>query len=280
MFCTEPPIPWLEVISLTLLALLFPLAVYCFPLAVYCLILAYLNRRRHPVLVRGTWDLVGLLFAASGFLLFGGPDILQTVYEHQRSAYALKQPGFLSQSGDEAWLFWIAMWVLYFGLVVGGAAFLLRRRRTMTTVYNVHPAIFDDVMTQVLDRQVGSWSRSGNRIVVVDGGVASSDSAAHPEGPPTLPWDPDPAAGLAPSQHVLFELDPFPAMRHVTIYWRTATEETRRAIEAGLAVQLAQVRSGYNPTGGWFLSLAACLFCGTFVSLVLLMATVILRLAR
>ncbi len=259
---------------MTFVAVLFPLAVYCFPLAVYCLILAFLNRGRHPVLVRGTWDLVGLLFAASGFLLFGGPDILQTLYEHQRSAYVLKQPNLLSRFGDDAWLFWISLWGLYFGIVVGGAAYLFRRRRKMTTIYNVDPAILDDILPQVLDRRLGTWSRVGNQIHVGRIGnpsYADSTAGLHAEAGSGSAWSQGP---------VLVELDPFPAMRHVTLYWRNAPEGVRRDLEAELAGQLARVRSGYNPVSGWLLSLAACLFCGTFFSLVLLMATAILRIAR
>lgn len=234
---------------MSFVTLLLPLALYCFPLAVYCLILAFLNRSQHPVLVRGTWDLVGLLFAGSGFLLFGGPDILRTLYENQRSAYALKQPHFLDRYGEAQWLFWVSLWGLYFGLVVGSAVYLLRQRRRMTAIYNVDPAVFEEVLTRVLDWRLPSYSRNADEIRLEN-------------------------------ETVVVELDPFPALRHVTLYWREGTGELRRAIEAELTAQLAQVRSGYNPTGGWLLSLAACLFCGTFFSLLLLMATVILRFAQ
>ena len=43
-------------------------------LAIYLLILGAINRRQHPLMVYGPWDFAGVLFAASGFLLFGGPE--------------------------------------------------------------------------------------------------------------------------------------------------------------------------------------------------------------
>jgi hypothetical protein len=42
------------------------------PLAVYLLVLAWINRGRRALMVSGPWDFAGILFAASGFLLFGG----------------------------------------------------------------------------------------------------------------------------------------------------------------------------------------------------------------
>jgi hypothetical protein len=48
-----------------------------FPLAVYCLILAGINRRDRPLVVRGVWDFAGVLAALSGILLWTGPVLLQ-----------------------------------------------------------------------------------------------------------------------------------------------------------------------------------------------------------
>lgn len=261
---------------MSFLAYLLPLAVYCFPVAVYCLILAFLNRSRHPVVVRGTWDMVGVLFAASGFLLFGGPDILSTVYEQQRSAWVLKKPHLVSGYGEAQWLFWVGLWFLYFALVGGGAAYLLRRRRSVTTVYNVDPAVFEEVLDQVLDSHHGAWSRQANAIALDRrAGWAKAPPEREPSASRPFLVDPFPTG-----PEIVLELDPFPAMRHVTLYWREGTETLRKEIEVALTAALTQVRSGYNPAGGWFLSLAACLFCGTFFSLLVLVAAVIWRVAR
>ena len=60
---------------------LIPVLVFLFPLAIYCLIVSLLNRRPRPVMVSGTWDFAGVLFAVSGFLLLGGPVMLTSLSE-------------------------------------------------------------------------------------------------------------------------------------------------------------------------------------------------------
>src|SRR5262249_43438775 len=156
-----------------------------------------------------------------------GPDILQTIYEHQRSAYALKQPNFLSWFGDDAWLLWASLWGLYFGIVVAGAAHLFHRRRGMTTIYNIDPSVFDAAFARVLDRYLGSWSRSGNQILLSDRSAPGSASAP-PASPPASPWHSGPSVAPSSRGQFLVEVDSFPALRHVTLYWRDATIKVRR----------------------------------------------------
>ena len=66
---------------------------FLFPLAVYCLILGLINRRRHPLMVSAAWDFAGLLFAASGFLAFGLPGILNGFTERGRAPRAARPAG-------------------------------------------------------------------------------------------------------------------------------------------------------------------------------------------
>ena len=56
--------------------LLFAYVAFLLPVAAYCLILATVNRRINPVMVSGTWDSIGLLFATAGILLVCGPSII------------------------------------------------------------------------------------------------------------------------------------------------------------------------------------------------------------
>ncbi len=72
---------------------------FLLPLAAYCLILGLINRRRHPLLVSAAWDFAGLLFAASGFLAFGLPGILNGFTERGRSTALFGR----SASGGGAW---------------------------------------------------------------------------------------------------------------------------------------------------------------------------------
>src|SRR5260370_11444377 len=121
------------------------------PLAVYCLILSVINRRRHPVIVAGSWDFAGVLFAASGFLLLGGPAILTGLHEQWRLAWLLGQTRYLQGIGEN-WSFWITLWLLYFAVVGSVSVFVLWRRRTLTSIYNIDPAVLAEVLTLVFDR--------------------------------------------------------------------------------------------------------------------------------
>ena len=60
------------------------LLAFLLPFSIYLLLLGNLNRRPHPVLVPGTWDFAGVLFAASGFLLVVGPAVISSGSEGWR----------------------------------------------------------------------------------------------------------------------------------------------------------------------------------------------------
>src|SRR4051794_4945035 len=64
--------------------------VLCFvPVGIYMLLLAHVNSRARPLMVSGVLDFIGVLFAASGFLLFGGPAILTGLNERWRTFWLL-----------------------------------------------------------------------------------------------------------------------------------------------------------------------------------------------
>src|SRR5262245_57274805 len=104
----------------------------------YLLILGGINRRQHPLMVSGVWAFIGILFAASGFLLFGGPAILSilTMSERWRGFWLLgKSP---ASSGDAQFMqAWVFLAILYFALVIVGSGMLLWRQRQLTSIYNV-----------------------------------------------------------------------------------------------------------------------------------------------
>jgi hypothetical protein len=58
-------------------------------------------------------------------------------------------------------------------------------------------------------------------------------------------------------------------MRHVTLRWPADLGSPRKVIEEELAGVLAEVRTGDNPAGVWFLSIAAGLFSLMFFDLLL-----------
>lgn len=234
------------------------LLAFLFPLAVYCLILAFVNRSPHPVFVSGRWDFVGWLFATSGFLLLGGPAILNGVYEQRRLAWAIGAASLLPGGWDENWYFWSGLWLFYFAVVLGGASLVLWRRERMTSIYNVEPRVFDNLLAEVLQRLNLPWTRTGGHIAI---------------GPPE-------AAEQQQASPVSARVDAFPAFRHVSLYWTGGDEGLRAAIEEELRKALADVNTIYNPVGTWLLSISASLFSATFFGMVLFVLGLLINVQR
>jgi hypothetical protein len=279
--------------------------VFLFPLALYCFFLAYLNRRQRPTMVSGPWDFVGVLFAASGFLLVGGPEALSAFYERQRFAWARGEPGSLPEGEDSQLYFWLGLWALYFVGVLAWAGLMLWRRRGVTAIYNIDPATFDEILPRVLNRVSVEWWRVANRVTLTDRGTALDGAgrsnrtdtlgeASAVESPPSLALRPEPQSPAeavhgkkgpgferrAADQEVVLDLDPFPVMSHVTLHWRGEGDELRKAVETDLAKALAEVHSGPNPMGGWFLSLAVCFFSVLIFAVALIVISTAFRVSR
>jgi hypothetical protein len=260
--------------------------IFLLPLSVYCLILALLNRRPGPVLVSGTWDVLGVLFGLSGFLLAGGPAVLSNLNGSWRAAL---RPGTAPAAG---WYqpVMTALLVLYFLALAGGVLLLLWRRRGTTAVYNIEAARFDDVFGQVLDSLGLAWTRAGNRFYIRGGEASPAAPAAHAgelKPPASLAVQEEPRpyvdalpllAAALPEQAAVVEMDPFPLMRHVTLRWGRTEPALRQEVEGELARALSGVRTHYNPASGWLLSAASALFILIFLLIVfLLAATVLIR---
>jgi hypothetical protein len=272
------------------------LLAFVLPLAVYCLILYALNRRHHPVVLSGTWDFAGVLLAASGFLLLGGPAILTGFYEQWRLSWLLGRTYYLQGLGEN-WSFWISLWLLYFAVVAGGSAWLLWRRRRITSIYNIEPRVFLDVLPQVLDRLGLDWVDQGPRQFrvrfrgpLLEGGKESNDSIPFQElsklasRPPMAkaslaPLEKTAATAAPPSDSPWTELgwESSPAMRHVSLRWRGSAEALRREVETQLAEALAERRSSPSAMSAWFLSLGLGFF---FFALLLLCALFVLRILQ
>ena len=131
------------------------------PLAFYLILLGFLNRRRRPVMVWGVWDFIGVLFAASGFLLFGGPAVLSGLHERWRYFWLFGE-GTPTTSGTGGWQFWVFLSVLYFAVVVAGCAAVFAGQRRLTSVYNVEPAGVGRALAEVCDQLGLDPVRSGN----------------------------------------------------------------------------------------------------------------------
>ncbi len=228
---------------------------FLLPLAAYLFVLGLVNRRWHPLVAAGTWDFAGVLFAASGILMFGGPALLTSFSESWRDFWLVGQAPAPSLFGEHNWIFWSGLSLAYFLAVVAGAAVLLRRRRNTTVVYNVDPAVFDDLLAQALEGMGLSWSRAGNNVVLAPADAKASGFAAARLSP------------AGPDRVAVVEVEPFPAMYHVTLRWETSDDGFRQEVEAALARTLGRVHTADNPVGGWFMLTSGFLMAVIFFDL-------------
>jgi hypothetical protein len=235
------------------LVLLYPLLIFLFPVALYCWALAMVNRRLRPLMVSGPWDFVGLLFAASGFLLIAGPAIFTGLYYR-----ALRELPLAEQDRSVSAVFWEllsndwALWLAYYLVLLAGVALLLRARRRKTIIYNVDPALFETILIRCLARLGLPWNRQGTRWCV---GVATGPAASSAPGTGL----PAPAAGQ-PSTPAILDVEAFPALYHVTLHWRGPLDLRRIELETELTKELADVQTQGNPATTLLLGVSGCLF--------------------
>jgi len=254
--------------------------VFFVPLAIYLLVLGAINRRGRPLVVPGAWDFLGILFAASGFLLFGGPAILSSLHERWRLFWIWGRTGPLREGGVIGPDLWLVLACLYFAGVVGGAFVLVRRQRAFTCIYNVEPAELDYLLGAVCEALALEPIRSGN-LYVFGLSLASlppSGAEARARGiqaPHHLPAarrggaDLALEAGASPGvelagQTAILEVEAFSALCHVTLRWDPYDSPLRAAFEAELERRLAGVRAPDHETGPW-LTLAGVFVLGASI---------------
>jgi hypothetical protein len=252
------------------------------PLALYLIVLGAINRRRRPLMVSGTWDFIGILFAASGFLLCGGPAVLGGLNERWRMFWLTGQRGAGPGGADGAWQFWVFLSALYFVVVVAGSAYLLWSQRQLTAVYNVERRAVEQALAQVCERLGLRPVRSGDLFLfgmAPAGSDRKEDRLREPPGGgvragPYGPADgPPPAdsrawgaaargspgrlipAGELLGQTATLQLDDFALMRHVSLRWDPADSPLRQEVEGALAGQLAEAPAARGELGGWLLLL-------------------------
>jgi hypothetical protein len=231
------------------------LLAFLLPFSIYLLVLGMVNRRPHPLLVPGTWDFVGLVFAASGFLLVGGPAVLSSGSEGWRMFWLFGSRDALHAGGDGTLALWPLLAAVYFVAVVGGVVYLLFRRRELTAVYNVEPEAFEKALARVFGVLGLNPLRSGNLFVFGAGGAAiqlpHTAGAERPAG--DVPRKSE--AGLA-GQGAVLEVEPFALLRHVTLRWEPSSSLLRREVEAELARTLAETHVSDHAVGDWLVLVA------------------------
>jgi hypothetical protein len=224
------------------------LLVFLLPLAVYFLVLAHVNRRPRALVVSGPWDFAGLLFAASGFLLFGGPALLSSLSlnEAWRRFWLLAKDWPAFTQADLLLTVRVVLFVLYFVFIAGGAALVLWRRRRMTAIYNVDPVVVETVLGQVLESRQLSFVQHGNVLT-----FEPEITAVPPPAPATVPLV---------ERTTRLTVDVAPALCHVTLSWSPSDSPLRREVEGQLERVLAETPAPLSGVGEWMLLIAYGLF--------------------
>jgi hypothetical protein len=276
---------------LVVIAFLYLLLVFLFPVTIYLLVLGVIHRRRCPLLVAGTWDFAGVLFAASGFLLVGGPVILTVLNERWRIGFFLG--GQQAGDGDESWHVWMLVWGVYFLVVAVGGGVLIWLRRNTTSIYNAEPLVVERTLAQVLEGLGKKWVRSGQRFYLAGPAELAEPDPDTPTGMTQNPHSFPPARELqyapadldeedlpaALAQAPMVEVDPFLLMYHVGLTWHNTSRSLRRQVETELERALDRMPTAENPVGGWLLSFAGFLFC-LMIGILLLLLTIHLGRGR
>jgi hypothetical protein len=234
---------------------------FLFPIAVYLFVLGFVNRRRHPIVLPATWDFVGLLFAASGFLAFGGPAILTSASERWRDLWLV---GRLGGANGDATInpTWRIIAGLYFVVIVAGAGITLFLRRSQTAVYNVDTATFTEVLEGVLDSLGLNWSRTADRYYIQEtrkgrpASTASTNAIQAAPSPSVVagepPRRPAPAVEITGSAYLALDLSP--NWHYVTMAWDTnGNDSLREQVESELKRALTEVTTNENPVAVWML---------------------------
>ena len=229
------------------------LVAFLLPLSLYFLALSWVNRRPQPVVVAGTWDFVGLLFAASGFLLVGGPAMLSSVSDRWRTAWLLGEFGSISEGLDGFREVWMLFAVAYFLVVVVGSWIVLARRRRLTCVYNVEPADVETALGDACRRLGLKPVRSGDLYLFGFGGD-----------PPVFPRPGEPNA--------ILEVESSPALKHVSLRWEPHDSPLRAALEADLRERLGRAAAPDHEVSAWCNLLGTALLVFSLLVLVALVA--------
>ncbi len=213
-----------------------------FPVAVYLGILGLVNRRSHGLLVSGPWDFAGILFAASGLLLFGGPALLSSLMRTDTWRAWWLQARF-HNADDPIALGRIVAYAIYFLVVILTTVLVLRRRRRFTALYNVHPSLVEAVLGEVFERWRLPFVQTGN-VLLIDPEQASAARQA----------------SVLVERMTTLEVEASLGMCHVTLCWQPPDSLLRREVESQLRLALAQKPAPRGAVGDWFLLAGSTLF--------------------
>ena len=252
--------------------LLFLLGLAClFPVCIYCLFLAMLHQRRHPTLMSGAWDFVGVLLALSGFLIFGTTVFLLSFQPAGRE-FLLHggTPADVRRIGAQGSPMIVLLWFLFYASLASSFAYMIWHRRAFSVIYNITPAETEHVLLRVVENAHMQAMRRGRRWYIGAEEHLERKSAAFESSSLR-------AAAVAPQvvPQAVLEVHGSPLMRTVSIFWRSYRDEARQELQAELERELDQFPCSSGATAGWLITVASALFLvmiltvGTFLLLVL-----------
>ena len=230
---------------------------FLLPLSLYFLGLSWVNRQPRPVVVAGTWDFVGLLFAASGFLLVGGPAVLSSFNERWRMVWLLGDSASLPDGLDGYRELWVLFASAYFLVIVAGSAALLISRRRLTCIYNVDPVDVEAGLEDAYKRLGVSPIRTGDLFL-----FGFDDDPTGSPMPRPRPGDP----------HAILEVESSGALKHVSLHWEPHDSPLRAALEADLRERLGRTAAPDHDAAVWCNMVGTTLLMLSVFVLVLLIA--------
>lgn len=202
------------------------------PIAFYFCWLSTVHRRKHPTVVHGVWDTLGVVLACAGFLIVGGLVLLGLLQNDPR---LLLLGTFQELVGvwERQWLAWLLSLIGYLLLIVAGVSLTLRGRARSVSVYHI-----------TSDQLIASIANSIAR----------------------LNWEPTDRIGDTwKCKHGTVTLQSADGMRHSTVQIRSGPTE-QQAFFRVLRQELETVSSTDGPVLGWCTTTALSLVLSmTFV---------------
>lgn len=261
------------------------------PVVLYCLFFAWINGRDRSLVASGDWDFVGILAAASVFIVLGGPTILSGVGDQIQMflvSGSRRPPAFLVNN------IWVLFRIVYFTVVVCGSLYVLKKRSRLTLIYNVDPDSFATALETIF-RNCHIASKSingqlilhsspiGNSLDEKDGlleHTADSLKAHQAEKVGMLTQTTGELAQGAAAESSSFlmrsssnapayetalglGIEASTALKCVTLTWSPAKHYLREKIENELVTSARELTPRSNAVGLWLL----CISCGLIVAI-------------
>lgn len=218
----------LRLVLLYLAPILFPWALMLLPLSCYLLWLGfYVNRRTHPMLLRGDTSFLGVILAISGFLLIGPPSWIADPFRAWGpQVYPMAYGIYLVLVGTMLWSY-------------------TRQQRQHSIIYNLNPEVLPQVVRDTLEELNLPYQATAGRIAIGEGHLVLEVEASAAWYSATLTW-------LGPKHELRQQIED--KLRTVLSKVTTTDNPCRLLLILWGVAMLAFSLFGIN-VGVWFMSL-------------------------